>query len=112
MVAGLSPYARAAGTGKTVVEAAGVMDCLWATAWMMGTGAMLSGPTGLFPMMVSLAVAASWAGVCRWRLGGVTGDCLGAACELSEAIYLVAIGTFKAADHPGILIQWLVDLTV
>ncbi len=44
-------------------------------------------PTLLASLVVIPAIAAFW----RWRLGGITGDCLGASIELTENLLLLAL---------------------
>jgi len=92
-MAGLSRYARPEGTGKALVTAT--------RAWEVGPYALLAaaavlavspctdlwraGPVILAPCLAVLVL--TW--VCRRRLGGVTGDCLGAAIETAEVTFLL-----------------------
>jgi adenosylcobinamide-GDP ribazoletransferase len=91
-VAAGSHYPRAEGTGKPLIEA---------TAWWEGIlfAAVAAGLTLLLPPRVdpaavimivpALGVVLGLRWVCRRRLGGVTGDCLGAAIELVEWTFLL-----------------------
>ncbi len=90
IVAGLSPYARRDGTGRIVIDAAGPADCVWALIWVVGVGVAAAGYSAAIPTLAAAFVAVCWAGLCRWRIGGATGDCLGAVTELAETASLLA----------------------
>jgi adenosylcobinamide-GDP ribazoletransferase len=93
-MAALSRYARAAGTGKAVVEAASTWEAALATLGVTTIGLLMSpvrswhwaaqvcGP----PLLVTALL--TW--ICYRRLGGATGDSLGMAIELAELSYLLA----------------------
>jgi adenosylcobinamide-GDP ribazoletransferase len=92
-MAGFATYPRPEGTGKVLVDA----THSWETALYaaVGVGAVLVTPapwTGkaaiLFLAPCAVVVILTW--VCRRRLGGVTGDCLGAAIESAEVVFLLA----------------------
>jgi len=93
-VAAKARYPRPEGTGKALIEAtswkeAGGFAVLaagvaWSTAphysdWGIVIG--LFAPAFLAVMLLR--------GICQRRLGGITGDCLGAAIELSEVTFLM-----------------------
>ncbi len=61
----------------------------------------LSGPWGLLLAAVGLAVAWAAAGFFSRRLGGLTGDVLGAAVELAEFAVLVGSVTYQYASLRG-----------
>ena len=85
-----TPYVRPGGMGSAISahlpRAAAVLALL-----LVAAGGLLAGKTGALALAV--AVAAWW--VLRWmmmrRLGGMTGDTLGAAVELTEVAVLVAL---------------------
>lgn len=89
-LARLLPYARpGGGLGAAVTEHGGWADLAAATAITFGAAAWV-GWAGLAALGATslLLVALGW--LFRRRLGGVTGDTLGAAIVLSEALVLVA----------------------
>lgn len=83
-------YVRPGGMGSAIAEhlprAAAVLALI-----MVAAGSLLAGKAGA--LALAMAVAAWW--VLRWmmmrRLGGMTGDTLGAAVELTEVAVLVAL---------------------
>jgi adenosylcobinamide-GDP ribazoletransferase len=92
VAAGLAPYARPQGTGQTVIEATTVTDALWSVVAALVLGAVLAGEAGLIASAAALLVAWSLSHLANQRLGGVTGDIMGAVVELGELVYLVALG--------------------
>ncbi|MGO0576042.1 adenosylcobinamide-GDP ribazoletransferase [Ornithinimicrobium panacihumi] len=95
------PYARAEGTGRALVEGltrgrvvAGVVSTVVVLAlltavgwWLMGPGAVVLVLAVLGTGSVTVLLVGLWA---RHTLGGVTGDVLGAAAELSVVAALAA----------------------
>jgi adenosylcobinamide-GDP ribazoletransferase len=51
------------------------------------------------PLAVAVAVTAACALLFRRRLGGVTGDTLGAACQLVEVATVAAVAALARAGH-------------
>jgi adenosylcobinamide-GDP ribazoletransferase len=92
VAAGLAPYARRQGTGKAFIEATTVIDSLWSVVAALALGALLAGEDGLIASAAALVVAWSVTHIANQRLGGVTGDILGAVVELAELAYLVILG--------------------
>ncbi len=92
VAAGLAPYARRQGTGQTVIEATTVTDSLWSVVAALALGALLAGEAGLIASAAALLVAWSLTHLANQRLGGVTGDILGAVVELGELTYLIILG--------------------
>ncbi|HEY8507436.1 MAG TPA: adenosylcobinamide-GDP ribazoletransferase [Steroidobacteraceae bacterium] len=56
-------------------------------------------------MCLALLVLAAWGAWLRWRLGGATGDCLGAGVEITECALLVVLAIFS---EPGPLLLRLI----
>jgi cobalamin 5'-phosphate synthase/cobalamin synthase len=91
-MAAVSPYARSEGTGKALIDAArpweaGLFAALAAAVTLaVGFGAGQSA-AWVWPLHALAGVSLlTW--ICRRRLGGVTGDCLGAAIEAAEILFL------------------------
>lgn len=98
-------YPRPEGTGKLIVEATG-----WPEAALYAL--LAQGATGLLLVVepqavwcVAVLLGAVWfsvlmlRAVCVRRLGGITGDCLGAGIELSETQFLILTALLLAS--PG-----------
>jgi adenosylcobinamide-GDP ribazoletransferase len=61
----------------------------WIVAW---TAVLLVASALLSPMLcLAPLVIAAWGAWLRWRLGGITGDCLGAGVEITEVVLLGAL---------------------
>lgn len=85
------PYARSSGGLARVFRTDGI-QALLAAAALMAAGWLLQGYKGLVAAMASLAVTQLMAGYSKKKIGGFTGDTLGATCELTELIpALVAV---------------------
>jgi cobalamin synthase len=65
------------------------MELLIASVTAMALAAGLARWTGVASCGVVAAGTAVWAWRCRRRIGGVTGDTLGAGIELSESLLLL-----------------------
>jgi adenosylcobinamide-GDP ribazoletransferase len=91
VLARLCPPARAEGAGHAFALAVGPAELTAAALVAAATGLALLGPWGLLPLGLVAASAAGFAGYLRRRLGGLTGDCLGAQVEAGEALVLAAL---------------------
>jgi adenosylcobinamide-GDP ribazoletransferase len=61
----------------------------WIAFWAV---VLLAISLAVAPILCLAPVAiAAWGGWLRWRLGGTTGDCLGAGVEITEAVLLYAL---------------------
>ncbi len=80
---GLLPYARADGLGKAIQ--AGWREIFFGTLWV-AAGFLYFGGWALLGvgLAVWLIIELVWVWYLRKRLGGATGDCYGAACEIGE----------------------------
>jgi adenosylcobinamide-GDP ribazoletransferase len=86
------PYAREEGQGKLVARRLGYGEATLATLTLLATLALLNwraaAVTGAVAILAPLVTGLYY----RNRIGGVTGDCLGATNQLTEvAIYLAAV---------------------
>lgn len=78
--------ALAAGHGEQFVWAMRTpMLVVWGVVLFLSTIWLVSWPFGLAAVLVLLL----WRSYLQWRLGGMSGDCLGAGIEYSECILLV-----------------------
>ncbi|HEV3164979.1 MAG TPA: adenosylcobinamide-GDP ribazoletransferase [Isosphaeraceae bacterium] len=94
--AGSARYARPEGTGRVVVEATTFPDALGAAVVVVVLGLVLARAPGLVASLVALAVAWGLTRVASKRVGGVTGDTLGALVELGELVILVTLGLLQS----------------
>jgi adenosylcobinamide-GDP ribazoletransferase len=94
VMAGAGPYPRPEGTGKELIEATTARQAgLFAVVGWMGSFAVLFQAgvlMALVPYLASLLVVLALARLCLHRLAGITGDCLGAAIEAAELVFLLA----------------------
>ena len=75
------PAARADGLGALVAGTVPGWLCLLWTVVVAGAGGVAAGVPGVVAVLMATAVALLLVAHARRRLGGVTGDVLGAACE-------------------------------
>ena len=94
--AGTAPYARPEGTGRFLVEATNRRDAALAAVVALAVGISTAGRGGLIASAVGLSVAIVLTGTARRKLGGVTGDTLGALVELGELAFLLVVGLLAA----------------
>ncbi len=80
------PYARPAGLGAIFYGRRHRADAAWAVLVLLLTGGLVLGVRGVAVGIASVAVALGMAAVCSRRIGGVTGDTLGALCEITETV--------------------------
>jgi adenosylcobinamide-GDP ribazoletransferase len=91
VAAGLAPYARPEGTGRILVEATSAREAAGAAVGVVALG-LVAGWSGLIAGLMALAVAAGLARLAVAKLGGSTGDILGAVIELAELAVLIGLG--------------------
>jgi adenosylcobinamide-GDP ribazoletransferase len=82
----LLPYARPNGLGKVFYERRPRLAAIWAAALLAGVAWWVLGRRGAAAGAACLAVALVLAGYVHRKLGGATGDTLGAACEIVEVV--------------------------
>ncbi len=52
-------------------------------------------------LCIAPLVIFGWGAWLRWRLGGSTGDCLGAGVEITEVVLLYALALLGTASDTG-----------
>jgi adenosylcobinamide-GDP ribazoletransferase len=88
---GLSTPARAEGLGHAYSVPRRGAGALVAVATAAVVGGLLLGLRGLIAVAVTLLVAPAVAALARRRVGGMTGDALGAVAELGLAVALLCL---------------------
>jgi len=93
LVLGLArqPYARPeGGLASVFLVHRRVWQGWWALLFLVAVAATLFGWAGLAIGLAVWVVTLAFNAYCRRRIGGITGDTLGAACELAELTVLLA----------------------
>lgn len=86
------PYAREGeGTGKAFVDLVGRRELVGATIILLGFSLILARWATFLLLLISAATLACLNGFLKRKIGGVTGDTLGAGCELMEVITLMVL---------------------
>lgn len=86
------PYARAEGQGKLLAKQVGVLEITIGTLTLLLVFILLPWQAALAALLVTPLVTLLSGLYFRARLQGITGDCLGAANQLTEAgLYLTAV---------------------
>jgi adenosylcobinamide-GDP ribazoletransferase len=91
VAAGSAPYARCEGTGRLLVEATTPRDALGAAALVFALGLAFARLPGLVASGAVLGLAWAFTRLANRRLGGITGDILGALVEMGELTFLVVL---------------------
>ena len=88
----LLPYARAEGQGKLVAKQVGVLEIITGTFTLLLVLIILPWQASLAALLMTTLVTLLSGLYFRARLQGITGDCLGAANQLTEVgLYLTAV---------------------
>ena len=89
---GWLPYARAEGQGKLVAKQVGILEIIIGTFTLLLVFILLPWQASLTALLVTTLVTLLSGLYFRARLQGITGDCLGAANQLTEvSLYLTAV---------------------
>ena len=89
---GWLPYARAEGQGKLVAKQVGILEIIIGTFTLLLVFILLPWQASLTTLLVTTLVTLLSGLYFRARLQGITGDCLGAANQLTEVVlYLTAV---------------------
>ncbi len=90
VVPAVVPYARTGGLASAMLPGASA----WTALWLVPAAGLLvvaQGVTGAVALVALLAAAAGVVGLARRRIGGFTGDVLGATAVLAETVALLAL---------------------
>ncbi|MSS73019.1 MAG: adenosylcobinamide-GDP ribazoletransferase [Candidatus Latescibacteria bacterium] len=86
------PYARAAGgLGALFYRGRSRLDAVWAVLFSGLAGWVVAGLAGLVVFAISVVFTLLFAVYTYRKIGGATGDTLGAACELAEIVPALAL---------------------
>ena len=93
----LFPYARKeGGLGKLFYETRTVFNALWAIFVVLSIGWFIAGSAGIAAAIASVLVTIVFGLYCRWKIGGVTGDTIGATCEITEVVTVLVMCAWSA----------------
>jgi len=88
----LLPYARPeGGLGTLFYTKNSRAAALVSLVFLGGAGYLVQDVRGLAAVLTAMAAVFTFALFCRSKIGGATGDTLGASCELSEACIVLAL---------------------
>lgn len=88
------PYARESGTAESFVNNAGTRHRLVTFFTAAGLIFLISHLIGLLVLLSGWVFARIFGFWCAHRIGGVTGDLLGACCEITETLILFALAWY------------------
>jgi len=103
------PYVRQQGLGTPFLRGGGRRNLIAGSAVALLATVILTGPVGLLLALAAGLVAWAVGAWARRRIGGVTGDVYGAACETSEAVVL-ALAVVLTQRDAGALVSPLLAL--
>lgn len=86
--AGFSVNARDDGLGKCFIEFCGMKEMAAATVLYLLIFVAIAGLKGLLPALVPLVTSVLFVKFLSRKIGGATGDILGAVCELNQLVFL------------------------
>ena len=88
----LLPYARKeGGLGKLFYEKRSVFNAIWAVVFVLAASWLIAGLAGIVAVAASVLVTMAFGYYCKWKIGGVTGDTIGATCELTEVVAVLVM---------------------
>jgi adenosylcobinamide-GDP ribazoletransferase len=85
-------YARKeGGLGKLFYETRSGFNALWAVGFVLVAGWFIAGLAGIAAAIASVLVTVVFGLYCKYKIGGVTGDTIGATCEIVEVITVLVM---------------------
>jgi len=91
------PYARPeGGLASAFLQKTSALHAAWALLFLLACGAGTAGWPGLAAAVAVPVVLSGWHWICRRRIGGFTGDTLGASCEMAEIVPVVVLALWPA----------------
>lgn len=96
LMGGALPYARADGKrlGQALTDHIGARECIGATVSALGIALLLQGANALWSVLACGVVTLWVSRLAMRRIGGVTGDTMGATTEACElAVLVLAVGS-------------------
>ena len=88
---GFLPPARPDGLGCLFSRRRPVWESAWTVGLLMGAAWLTARLAGLIAGFAAMTATAAFAYLCKRRIGGATGDTVGAASEIAEAMVLLAL---------------------
>jgi len=86
------PYIRdESGLGSVFCKNRTILNGIWAVAAVVVIGWLLLGSAGIAGAGGAVLVMVLFAIYCHWKIGGITGDTIGAISELTEAVVPLAV---------------------
>jgi adenosylcobinamide-GDP ribazoletransferase len=83
----LLPYARKeGGLGKLFCRTRSPFNAVRAVLVALAVGWLIAGFAGIAAAMASVVVTMAFGHYCQWKIGGVTGDTIGATSEMIETV--------------------------
>ena len=93
----LMPYARDSGTGQSLTQLTGPSEVAGAITSALVIAFFCVGMKALSAVVLLVGVLIFMAWLCYRKIGGVTGDTLGATTEVSEVLLLALAATWVTA---------------
>jgi adenosylcobinamide-GDP ribazoletransferase len=91
---GISKYARKSGLAMMFYQYRTPGLALYGAVILFAASILLCGSIGIFASILVILFVIIWDIICNNKINGATGDTLGAACELAELVFLLAVICF------------------
>ena len=94
----LLPYARKeGGLGKLFYETRSAFNALWAILFALAASWFVAGLAGIAAVVASVLATMAFGYYCKWKIGGVTGDTIGATSEIAEVVTAFVMCAWSAS---------------